>query len=44
MRRVPLTCRATIGQVGNVDHENITAARQGAAGGRASGRRCAARR
>src|SRR5437667_2131661 len=24
MRRVPLTCRATLGQVGNVDHENIT--------------------
>src|SRR6185295_13424871 len=24
MRRVPLTCRATIGQVGNVDHENIS--------------------
>src|SRR5881227_673267 len=24
MRRVPLTCRATIGQVGNVDHGNVT--------------------
>src|SRR3954451_19671645 len=24
MRRVPLTCRATVGQVGNVDHQNIT--------------------
>ena len=24
VRRVALTCRATIGQVGNVDHENIT--------------------
>src|SRR6185295_12766253 len=24
LRRVPLTCRATVGQVGNVDHENIT--------------------
>jgi large subunit ribosomal protein L2 len=23
MRRVPLTCRATVGQVGNVDHQNI---------------------
>src|SRR4029450_2249072 len=23
MRRVPLTCRATVGQVGNTDHENI---------------------
>jgi large subunit ribosomal protein L2 len=23
MRRVPVTCRATVGQVGNVDHQNI---------------------
>jgi large subunit ribosomal protein L2 len=23
MRRVPLECRATVGQVGNVDHQNI---------------------
>ena len=23
MRRVPLSCRATVGQVGNVDHQNI---------------------
>ncbi len=23
MRRVPLTCRATIGQVGNLDHQNV---------------------
>ena len=23
MRRVPLTCRATVGQVGNVEHQNI---------------------
>src|SRR5207237_8332661 len=23
MRRVPLTCRATVGQVGNVDHQNV---------------------
>ena len=29
MRRVPLTCRATIGQVGNVDHENITGGKAG---------------
>ena len=28
MRRVPLTCRATVGQVGNVDHQNING-RQG---------------
>ena len=38
MRRVPLTCRATVGQVGNVDHENIRAARRGAAAGSASAR------
>jgi large subunit ribosomal protein L2 len=29
MRRVPLGCRATIGQVGNVDHENITGGKAG---------------
>jgi large subunit ribosomal protein L2 len=29
MRRVPLTCRATIGQVGNVDHGNITVGKAG---------------
>ena len=29
MRRVPLTCRATVGQVGNVDHENITGGKAG---------------
>jgi len=29
MRRVSLTCRATIGQVGNVDHENITGGKAG---------------
>jgi large subunit ribosomal protein L2 len=29
MRRVPLTCRATVGQVGNVDHENITIGKAG---------------
>jgi len=29
MRRVALTCRATIGQVGNVDHENITGGKAG---------------
>ena len=29
MRRVPLTCRATIGQVGNVDHSNITGGKAG---------------
>src|SRR5256712_13895766 len=30
MRRVPLTCRATVGQVGNVDHENISGGKAGA--------------
>jgi large subunit ribosomal protein L2 len=29
MRRVLLTCRATIGQVGNVDHENISGGKAG---------------
>ena len=29
MRRVPLTCRATIGQVGNLDHQNITGGKAG---------------
>ena len=29
MRRVLLTCRATIGQVGNVDHENISSGKAG---------------
>src|ERR687886_1415978 len=29
MRRVPIKCRATIGQVGNVDHENITGGKAG---------------
>jgi large subunit ribosomal protein L2 len=29
MRRVPLKCRATVGQVGNVDHENVTGGKAG---------------
>ncbi len=29
MRRVPLLCRATVGQVGNVDHENMTVGKAG---------------
>ena len=29
MRRVPVTCRATVGQVGNVDHGNITGGKAG---------------
>jgi large subunit ribosomal protein L2 len=29
MRRVPLECRATVGQVGNVDHQNISGGKAG---------------
>ena len=29
MRKVPLACRATVGQVGNVDHENVTGGKAG---------------
>src|SRR5213592_2029769 len=29
MRRVPLRCRATVGQVGNVDHQNVTIGKAG---------------
>jgi len=29
MRRVPLECRATVGQVGNVDHQNVTGGKAG---------------
>jgi large subunit ribosomal protein L2 len=29
LRRVPLVCRATIGQVGNADHENLTGGKAG---------------
>jgi large subunit ribosomal protein L2 len=29
MRRVPVACRATVGQVGNVDHENVSAGKAG---------------
>src|SRR6266496_1013865 len=29
MRRVLLTCRATVGQVGNVDHQNLTGGKAG---------------
>src|SRR5215211_7690160 len=31
MRRVPLACRATVGQVGNVDHENVSSGKAGRA-------------
>jgi large subunit ribosomal protein L2 len=29
VRKVPLTCRATVGQVGNVDHENVSGGKAG---------------
>ncbi len=29
MRMVPLTCRATVGQVGNIDHENVSIGKAG---------------
>jgi large subunit ribosomal protein L2 len=29
MRRVPLACRATVGQVGNVDHQNVSGGKAG---------------
>jgi large subunit ribosomal protein L2 len=29
VRRVPLSCRATVGQVGNVDHENVSGGKAG---------------
>jgi len=29
MRRVALSCRATVGQVGNVDHENVSGGKAG---------------
>jgi large subunit ribosomal protein L2 len=29
LRRVPLACRATVGQVGNVDHENVSGGKAG---------------
>ena len=29
MRRVPLSCRATVGQIGNVDHENVSGGKAG---------------
>ncbi len=41
MRRVPLTCRATIGQVGNADHANVTGGKAGRS--RWQGRRPAVR-
>jgi large subunit ribosomal protein L2 len=31
IRRVPLTCSATVGQIGNIDHENISIGKAGRA-------------
>src|SRR5262249_34171658 len=42
MRRVPLSCRATVGQVGNVDHENVSGGKAGRS--RWQGKRPAVRR
>ncbi len=41
LRRVPVTCMATVGQVGNVEHENITIGKAGRS--RWAGRRPAVR-
>jgi len=30
VRRVPLVCRATVGQVGNIEHENVSLGKAGA--------------
>ena len=38
LRRVLLTCRATIGEVGNADHSNIVVGKAAAAAGPASAR------
>jgi large subunit ribosomal protein L2 len=29
VRRVPLVCRATVGQVGNIEHENVSLGKAG---------------
>ena len=44
MRMVHVACLATIGQVGNAEHENVASARPVARAGWASGRTCAASR
>ena len=43
VRQVKLDCMATIGQVGNLDHENVSIGKAGRCAGRASARPCAAR-
>jgi len=42
IRRVIEGCQATIGQVGNTDHENISSGKAAARAGWGSGPRCAA--
>ena len=44
MRMVPVECRATIGAIGNAEHENITLGKAGRSATRAGARRRAARR
>ena len=44
MRMIHLDCRATVGQVGNVTHANITIGKAGRSAGRACARPCAAPR
>ena len=41
---VQAECRATVGQVGNIDHENISIGKAGRSRWAASGRTCAALR
>jgi large subunit ribosomal protein L2 len=43
MRKVHVDCRATIGQVGNVDHALVSIGKAGATGTRTGAPRCAAR-
>ena len=42
VRMVQMSCSATIGQVGNLDHENVTIGKAGRTAGRGSDRPCAA--
>ena len=45
IRRINIECRATVGQVGNLDHENVSLGKAGRiALARASVRTCAASR
>ena len=44
IRRVQVECMATVGQVGNVEHENVRSAKPAATAGSGSGRTIAASR